>query len=87
MIFFLEIRKTVSIFVPDMAEKEKTRHFGGKLFVPKDGKERTIENRIEKRVEAKHLKSYLRGDKRYHHPSFGYNDLGPVYKPVHEIWK
>jgi hypothetical protein len=46
-------------------EKQKIRHFGGKLFVPKDGKERSLLNRIDKQFEEKHLKAYLRGDKKF----------------------
>ena len=47
-------------------EKEKTRHFGGVLYVPPDqGKERSADNRTYKNLQEKHLKSYLRGDERF----------------------
>lgn len=71
--------------------ENKRRYFGGRLFIPKDlknGKERSDENRLEKNVESAHLRAYLRGDKKYHHHSFGYDKLGlPIYKLVLEEWR
>ena len=59
---------------------EKTRHFGGLLWVPPDmGKKRSPKNRFDKNLHEKHLRAYLRGDTRF------------IYKghwfPVFAIWK
>lgn len=71
--------------------EEKTRHFGGQLFVHVDKKNNPVEDRINKNVERKHLKAYLRGDREFHHPSFGSTKVGgmmiPNMKPVLEVWK
>ena len=71
-----------------MDNTEKTRHFGGQLFVKKSGKEWTPEERLQRNIENKHLKAYLRGDTHYRHYSFGFTtDKGfPVYKKVSAIW-
>lgn len=67
--------------------ENRIRHFGGKLFVRKAGKEWTDEERLERNVERKHLKAYLRGDRQYHHSSFGIDKMGfPFYKQVNAIW-
>ncbi len=55
--------------------KEKRRYFGGKLFVPKKSKERTPEEKQERNVEKAHLKAYLRGDRYFHHISFGRDSM------------
>lgn len=70
---------------------DKRKYFGGMLFIPKDlkeGKERSEQNKIQKRVEEKHLKAYLRGDVMFHHISFGFDSMGiPIYHKVNIIWK
>lgn len=64
--------------------EDKIRHFGGKLFVPKDGKVRTPANIMERNFEKKHLKAYLRGDKKF---SFGRDAHGDTaWYFVNEIW-
>jgi hypothetical protein len=78
-----------------MIEKpKKRRYFGGKLFVPrlKEGTpQELLLNRIEHNVEKKHLKAYLRGDKEFHHVSFGFSLIGTTQIPnmvrVAEIWR
>ena len=81
--------------MPETEEKPKRiRHFGGKLFVPtlKEGTpQELLRNRIERNVEKKHLKAYLRGDKQFTHVSFGYSLVGTMQIPnmvrVAEIWR
>jgi len=48
--------------------EEKRRHFGGALYVPpdRDG-ERSPKNRIDKILQEKSLKSYLRGDRGFYY--------------------
>ena len=71
-----------------LLKDEKKRHFGGRLFVLKAGKEWTDKERMDRNIERKHLKAYLRGDKQFHHPFFGYNSKGvPNYVQVSEVWK
>ena len=69
-----------------MKEKEKIRHFGGKLNVfvnYKDDKD-AIVGRAYRNLEKKHLKAYLRGDKKF---SFGRNPHGDVmWYYVKETW-
>lgn len=66
-----------------VVKEEKKRSFGGKLFVPKDGKVRSLANRMEKQFEEKHLKAYLRGDTRF---SFGKDEYNhPVFFDVKVI--
>jgi len=71
--------------------KKKIRHFGGVLTVKKAGKEWTPKERLDRNIEKKHLKAYLRGDKQFHHPFFGDKIVGlnkvPNYVQVSEIWK
>jgi len=74
--------------------EEKRRHFGGKLFVPKLKEGLPAElllNKINHNVEKKHLKAYLRGDKEFHHVSFGsslvHGTTIPNMVKVSEIWK
>jgi len=80
------------------AEREKfgtkIRHFGGKLFVPtlkKGTSQELLLNRIERNVEKKHLKAYLRGDREFTHVSFGYSLVGTTQIPnmvrVAETWR
>jgi len=58
---------------------EKRRHFGGALYVPPDkGKERSPKNRINKILQEKSLRCYLRGDK-------GFNYKGDWF-PTLEKW-
>ena len=74
--------------------EEKRRYFGGKLFVPrlKEGTpEELFLNRLDRNIEKKHLKAYLRGDKEFHHVSFGsslvHGTTIPNMVKVSEIWK
>jgi len=67
--------------------KEKKRHFGGRLFVQKEGKDWTDKERMDRNIEKKHLRAYLRGDKQFHHPFFGLTTKGvPNYVKVAEDW-
>jgi len=61
-------------------EKQKRRHFGGALYVPPDlpNGERSPENRIDKILQEKSLKCYIRGDK-------GFNYKGDWF-PTLEKW-
>ena len=78
------------IFAENKSMDEKKRHFGGKLFVKKAGKKWTAKERLDRDIERKHLKAYLRGDKQFHHPFFGYTTKGtlriPNYVQVSEVW-
>ena len=65
-----------------MVEK-KVRHFGGKLFVFVDYKTNPGARAI-RNLEKKHLKSYLRGDKRF---SYGKDINGhTMWFFVKEVW-
>ncbi len=66
---------------------EKRKHFMGKLFVTKKGKEWTAEERHERNIEKTHLRAYLRGDTRFTHKSFGFDKhLFTVYRMVNFRW-
>ena len=68
--------------------KDRKRHFGGRLFVQKTGKEWTDKERMDRNIEKKHLKAYLRGDRQFHHPFFGKSHMGvPNYVQVAEVWR
>jgi hypothetical protein len=67
-------------------EKEKIRHFGGELFVFVDYSDlkKSKVQRIIRNLEKKHLKAYLRGDKKF---SFGLDMHGrPMWYFVKEVW-
>lgn len=68
-------------------KKEKRRIFGGKLFVPpdgKDGKTRSEANKWVSNFNKAHLKAYLRGDKLF---MFGRDKHHqPLWYPVIESW-
>jgi len=69
-----------------MEEREKIRHFGGKLSVfvnYKDDRQAAV-GRVYRNLEKKHLKAYLRGDKKF---TFGRDAHGvPMWYFVQEIW-
>jgi hypothetical protein len=65
--------------------KEKTRHFGGSLFVHVDKIKRPIEDRMNRNFEKKHLKAYLKGEPYF---SFGFNfKHEPIYFVTKPVWK
>lgn len=69
-----------------MEEREKVRHFGGNLktFVNYKDKKEAIVQRAYRNFEKKHLKAYLRGDRRF---SFGRDSHGfPMWYFVKEEW-
>ena len=72
-------------------KEEKIRHFGGVLIPKKAGKKWTPKERLDRNIEKKHLKAYLRGDKQFTHPFFGSKIIGlnkvPNYVQVSVIWK
>jgi len=67
--------------------EDKKRHFGGRLFVQKEGKNWTDKERMDRNIEKKHLKAYLRGDRQFHHPFFGNNKGVLNYVKVAEVWR
>ena len=63
--------------------KEK-RSFGGQLNVFVDYKNNPIGGRIERNFEEKHLRAYIRGDRRF---SFGFDkNHFPIWYDVKEVW-
>ena len=75
------------IFAENKLMEERKRHFRGILFVRKVGKEWTYKEKMDRNIEKKHLKAYLRGDKQFHHPFFGKTHMGiPNYVKVAEVW-
>jgi len=61
-------------------EKQKRRHFGGVLYVPPDrGREHSPQNRFDKNLQERHLKSYLRGDQKFYYKGHWF--------PVLETWR
>ena len=63
---------------------KKRRVFGGKLFIPPDGKTRSEANKWVRNFNSAHLKAYLRGDKMF---MFGRDkNHQPLWYPVIETW-